>query len=439
MSNRICQFVAAPLSVAASLVLIGCASGQSPASMPWRVEGIERITHGYQVAAQGAYALGEAKRGEGRWQEAADAYAKAVFADPTMAQGFEGLGLSQANLGRQQAAIAAFRRAVELRPGDLQFLNNLAYALIAAGQPADAVPYLQAALERDPSYERARRNLVRAETAIAQASGGTGVGVAVLATAAPATATPATAAPAMAVPPMAAPAIATPAMVAPEMATPARVSPAPPVLESHDSQALTQASSTPAVPTWVVTPVSVTAVSTSTPSPSPTASPNPAVSPGQQGPEPAKPMATAVSASTLSGPTSLDGRLRLDGVRVEVGNGNGVEGAAKRFADWLAQHGAHVTRLFNVPPYATGNSRLMHPPGRDEAAATVAQAVPGHAATASAQDLRVDLRVVVGKDLAAASTCGGQWPCPDLPRATAVAVDTSSPSPSPSTVASAAP
>jgi len=103
--------------------------------------------------------------------------------------------------------------------------------------------------------------------------------------------------------------------------------------------------------------------------------------------------------------------VRLDGLSIEVGNGNGVEGAARRMGDWLRRHGARVTRLYNVPRYGAGPAQVVFEAGRDAAAMAVTRALPGRVERVAGTLLHADLRVVVGGDLAAASGCGGRWPC----------------------------
>ncbi len=144
--------------------LIGCASVEPRAGAAWRIEPLMRVSHGGDPANGRAYAaLGEAYQGEGRWQEAAEAYSKAAFADPENAAAFHALGIAQAVLGRYDGAISAFGHAVDLAPESAQYLNNLGYALLLSGQYARALPFLRAALAREPGHEMARTNIARAE------------------------------------------------------------------------------------------------------------------------------------------------------------------------------------------------------------------------------------------------------------------------------------
>lgn len=153
------------LGTIASAVLIGCASVDAKGGGgAWRIEPLVELRHGGDAANGRAYfALGQAYQGEGRWQEAAEAYSKAAFADPDSAEAFHSLGIAQAVLGRHAGAITAFRHAVDLDPESAQYLNNLGYALLLSGQYARSLPFLRAALAREPGHEQARTNIARVE------------------------------------------------------------------------------------------------------------------------------------------------------------------------------------------------------------------------------------------------------------------------------------
>ena len=155
--------------VCASMALVGCASIGGTSAPGWRVEPTVALRHGVDpVNSRGYYALGLAHQGEGRWQEAAEAYLKAVAHDPSDARALNALGIAQAMLSRPDSAIAAFERAVDLSPQNAGYRNNLGFALLSAGRPAGALAHLREALVIDPHYPIALENRARAEQLLAE-------------------------------------------------------------------------------------------------------------------------------------------------------------------------------------------------------------------------------------------------------------------------------
>ncbi len=104
---------------------------------------------------------------------------------------------------------------------------------------------------------------------------------------------------------------------------------------------------------------------------------------------PPKPMLAAL-------PTSHVGH-----VGVEVSNGNGATGMARRVSRQLASTGVPVSRLTNSPPYGKAMSRVEYRPGHESAALDLSWRVPGRPPVVAALGLRpgIDVRLVLGKEL----------------------------------------
>lgn len=68
--------------------------------------------------------LGEALARRGKWEEAGDAFARAVRLAPTYADAYNGLGLALARRGERKAARAAFREATRWDPFHPDAINN---------------------------------------------------------------------------------------------------------------------------------------------------------------------------------------------------------------------------------------------------------------------------------------------------------------------------
>ena len=95
---------------------------------------------------------------------------------------------------------------------------------------------------------------------------------------------------------------------------------------------------------------------------------------------------------------------RLFACAIEVSNGNGVTGMAKRSAGYLRELGFTVGRITNASHFSHGNSTIYYQDGFQELAGLFARVIPG------AQEIKVDtipnrpgigIRLLLGKDIAA--------------------------------------
>jgi hypothetical protein len=88
--------------------------------------------------------------------------------------------------------------------------------------------------------------------------------------------------------------------------------------------------------------------------------------------------------------------------RIEVSNGNGVTGMAKKVAGYLDGRGYSGARLTNQKPFRVLSSQVQYRVGYREQAQSLVAALPGYVTLVQAGHLRGDIsiRVVLGKDLA---------------------------------------
>ncbi len=344
------------LSLAASAVVLGCAS--VPSSQ-WRMEPSYRVQGTGASAAQGYLALARQYEGEDRALQAIDAYRKAAAAAPDDADMHNALGVALARQAQFGPAVLALRRAVALAPERAQLLNNLGYALLLDGRMEEARAIIRLTLALDPRHAQASRNLAYADAQL----GATRVA------AAPA---PVAVAPAAAVVPAAA--VAPVAAVVP-VAAAATVAAAVP--------AAVAVPVAPAAPVAVVAPVAAAA---------------PVVAPA---PVAASAQAPVVALAPLAPPVSLDG------VSVEVINGNGIGGTASRLRGWLRERGIVVGRLANLVPYNSPQTQVLYRPGKAEQARSMALRLPvvAHVLPAPAGSNRADLRVLIGHDVIYSAGC----------------------------------
>lgn len=90
-------------------------------------------------------------------------------------------------------------------------------------------------------------------------------------------------------------------------------------------------------------------------------------------------------------------------LRLEIANGNGATGLAKRFRDALAAQGHRATRLTNAKPFGQPKTRIEFRPGFETEAQGLRLALGGKAVLApAAPQVAADLRLLLGKDAALA-------------------------------------
>jgi tetratricopeptide (TPR) repeat protein len=92
------------------------------------------------------------------------------------------------------------------------------------------------------------------------------------------------------------------------------------------------------------------------------------------------------------------GAERPGKVRLEIANGNGIEGMAKRFRGLLVQMGIAVDRLSNDKPYRQVTTTIQYSPGFEKQAASLQKALQGQAKLASHPLVGSDVRLVLGRD-----------------------------------------
>lgn len=86
--------------------------------------------------------------------------------------------------------------------------------------------------------------------------------------------------------------------------------------------------------------------------------------------------------------------------RIEVANGNGVTGMAKRISAVLNRQGISVSRLSNELPYKQQETKIQYRAGFEKTAANLKNALKGHAVVMENpnQLLNADVRLVLGKN-----------------------------------------
>ena len=467
--------------VLAAIVLGACSTTPTMPEKAWKIAPVQTVRHG-GASADGYFALGRVKEAQGARAQAIDAYRKALAADPGHAAAWNALGALQMQLGRTDEGLQALERAVSISPSTSHLHNNLGYALLLAGRDDAAATSLRRAVELDGSNRRAWSNLAtayrrqgaldQAEFADARASGrwptatpspAQAAASFPAAPSAPAitaahTAQPSTpAAPALgaASAPQIAPSVpaitigtvtadpsptATPiaALVPTPPPAPEAVAPAKPVATSVEAStaALGFATVAPTTVKAAAAPVVNTAPSVTLvkvaenvfelrngPVPheaavaeavaiiAATAPPAPVIAAAPRAVE--TPAVMTPPAAALAAPAPA--------ARYEISNGHGGEGLARRLAGMLGQQGVARPRLTNQAPYNQAASVIQYRDGYRASAEAFASLLPFRPTVlaAASGDLRVDVRLVLGRDLTTSDACAVLGLCTRVARAPA--------------------
>lgn len=105
-------------------------------------------------------------------------------------------------------------------------------------------------------------------------------------------------------------------------------------------------------------------------------------------------------AAGTPGPALPDTAPAIVTSRLEIANGNGISGMAKRFRKALAVRGITTARLTNAKPFGRAGTSIEFRPGFEQEARSLQAAIGGTASLQPADKLRphIDLRLILGKD-----------------------------------------
>lgn len=295
------------------------------------------------------------------------------------------LGRAYQERGRHADAVRAFRAALAVEPRHAEAHNALGASYFALGQTAQAEQQFRAAIDAAPELAHLRNNLARLYTL----SGHEPAGAAVVA------ATPATAAPAASVAPQPM-ASAAPAVVATNAA------PAASVVPVASSRLLSVASNVWELKT---TPPVTPAVAAALPPPAvPIVAVPSAVAATVQ--QPAAPVVAAPYAVAAVAPRPAKGQ------RVEVSNGNGVPGLARRVAQFIETQGYRAPRTNNLQPFNQRRTELQYRIGARRQARELAAllTVTPRLVAVTSLERAATVRLVLGRDFKEPASVAGAVP-----------------------------
>lgn len=361
---------------------------------------------------QAWYDLGRYYQGQGRHALAVPALENAVAADGAFVEARNRLGVSYALLGRHEEAIGQLEAAAQAAPNAAHVYSNLGYAHYLKGDYAEAASALQRAVALDPANRHAQQNLGLAYARLGETA-------------------KSNEAYARATAPQPKMAVATPSQPAPAVQESRRtqvVQVAPNVYELRPKPASTavvvMSADRPSIPPAQVEASDGNGVTgmagragdarlgetakahdvyAKDAAPQPETAPKPGAAPEasnrieHMSPNVYEPrlrhasFATAIPANRPSAPRA----------RVEVSNGNGVTGMAKRVGVYLKDGGIAATRLTNQRGFNVAATRVEYRKGYEAEARQVAAAMPRSVDIAPSTRLRRDVgvRLVLGKDM----------------------------------------
>jgi Tfp pilus assembly protein PilF len=366
-------------------LLSSCASYESASVEAWTIRPVAGARDSGQKP-EALYQLGRYYQGQNRHDLAISAYKRAIAVDAGFVEAHNGLGVIYSMQGRYDEAIGVFRIAVKLAPKASHIYSNLGYAYYAQGLNAEAIAALEQATTLDPANQRALNNLGLAYAkagdregsvqAFAQADNAPTISrvEAMAKTLSREAAARIIASPAIDSAPAAAASGAATSRATPQVQ--------PSTVPSKDGGIIRQASSGTVVPV-VESRVKVVLVA-----------PN-VYELREQHSGPAR-------LAAISGNPGVSGKLDMGKFRLEVANGNGINGMAKKVSRFLHGDGYPAARLTNQKPFHVKMTQIQYRDGYQAQAQHLQSGLPGQPAMVPSNDMRADIgvRLVLGKDIA---------------------------------------
>ena len=332
------------LSVWSAFAIAGCASVDQFVNKSAPTSARQQSEH-RELSSEQLYQMGRQYQSEGRYEEAVATYISAIKRDHALADAHNSLGVLYAQEGRYDQAIAEFKTAIELKPGVAYLHNNLGYVLLLRGSNQEALSPLEIARHLEPGNEKVLFNLCLAHNRLGD--------------------------------------------LAPESSRAAKVPSATltkPATGSNKSGAQTETNDAQLT----------------------------VVAPGVYEiklPTESQPELAAVSIPVAKeekplppSPSQLAEKSRP--FKVEVSNGNGTPGLARRVARMLDQSGVHPARVTNYTNFRQVTTKIEYRNGYLAEASKLRQIFTTEAIPESSTSLRRDIhvRILLGKDLARVTT-----------------------------------
>jgi len=390
--------------IGGGLLLQGCGA---PPPRPLAMQPVMRVNQDNQVSSWNR--LGRFHHEHGQLALALGAYAQSLSLDANQLEARNAVAVIEAQQGQLEEARKALVALVNDYPAEAQPHTNLGYVQYLMGDNVAAAQTLRRAMALGAG-PKAFQNLQLAEAAAAPATTPSAAEPPMIAASAPADA-PRAAAPAPAA------AVSVVSEPAPEPYVPRAPKPTMSIADPTQIASrmeLVQLSSNVFELKQRVAAAPAPAPATAPASALAAAKPALVAAPQSQqllrvAAEPTAQAATQAPAQAALAAVPKANKVQM--ARLEVSNGNGVTGMAKRFRSMLGQMGIPVDRLSNDKPYRQVATTIQYSPGFEKQAESLQKALQGKAQLSSKQLQASDVRLVLGKDaqqsLTAASEAAG--------------------------------
>jgi tetratricopeptide (TPR) repeat protein len=348
-------------------LLSGCSSYQSSNTVAWQIQPFSSIRNSTEKP-EAYYQLGRYYQGQSRYEQAIQAYRKALAADNNFVEARNGLGVIYSIEGKYTEAIEVLKVAVQQSPKAAHIYNNLGYAYYLQGRNDEAITALREAANLDPHNQRTLNNLAQA-----YARAGTNSSTAI-ASIQPDKLTDIAAAHADTV----------------TNNSVSRTDAAMPASRSDLSVTVQQAQVTPLPGNPRAANQAIAPVVPQVASPIKAVQIAPNVYELRQ-----QPIATQQQAASSA-------TTHTDRIQLEIANGNGVTGMAKRVEQYLYGQGFVTERLTNQKPFKVQITRIQYRAGHQMEAQRLQSGLPRQASLIQSNNMHtnINVRVVLGKDIA---------------------------------------
>lgn len=368
--------------------LQSCNTAQVQPKSALQFEPLLRIQNS-DSTARGFYQMGRYYQGQRRYEQAADAYRKALKIYANYIEARSALGTVYSAQGKYEAAITEFTSILNTTPQLAYIYNNLGFTYYLQKNYADAATAFEKAIALEPGNKRAINNLGLAYREL----GETEKSRSMLARAAK--------------PSQQITAAATPSIS--QSTSQAAVDNAPPKSTSanieRQAQTATQSISVAAHTGSVALPLtdvhSATTLATAMPA-LPSAVDMSSMLPGQDNAQHQR-NTTATPLAENRKPLSLvetSTRSQSNVFRLEISNGNGIQRLARKVADILAHKGLPTPRLTNLKPYRQRQTLIQYRNGFRNEALRLSNQMRNPPLLVNSKTLpkNADVRLVLGKD-----------------------------------------
>jgi Tfp pilus assembly protein PilF len=139
------------------VLLSACSSNQLTADSPLRIMPI--LAKSSADNPEAMYQTGRYYQGQHRYDLAVDAYQKALEANGNFVEAYNGLGVIYSSQKKYDEAIDAFQSAIRLNPQAAHILNNLGYVYFLQGRYSDSALALEQSVVIEPLNKRTLNNL----------------------------------------------------------------------------------------------------------------------------------------------------------------------------------------------------------------------------------------------------------------------------------------